>query len=93
MPQQTILPAGSTAATSSDVVVAAGGSVTLGIFSSGAIPSGAAFRVFVKTPGADMEIAHLSKSRPVLSLLGPATYRVRRATLSGGASVGVFSET
>ena len=40
MAQNTILATGSTAATSSDVVVAAGGVVSVGIYSAAGIPHG-----------------------------------------------------
>jgi len=40
MAQATILASGQTATTSSDVVVAAGAQVTIGIFASAAVPSG-----------------------------------------------------
>lgn len=40
MAQNTILAAAQTAATSTDVVVAAGSQVTIGIFATGTIPDG-----------------------------------------------------
>lgn len=93
MAQTTILAAGDTAATSTDVVVAAGATANVGIFSAGAVPAGTAFRVLVATPGADMVVGHLSAANPYISVTGPGTFRVRRDALPAGMAVGAYSDT
>lgn len=93
MTQSTILAAGTTAATSSDVIVAAGAVVTVGIFaSSGAIPDGVTCSIFIDTPGADALLhERLDANQPSVQLTGPGTFRVCRPVTS--TSIGVFSET
>lgn len=94
MAQSTILVAGNTAATSADVVVAAGAVVIVGIFSAAAdslaIPT--AFSVFQDTPGADNVVALLNNNYRALSLTGPGTFRVGRPDYTGTA-FGVFLES
>lgn len=94
MAQSTILAAGITAATSTDVAVAAGASVTVGIFAAGAgaLPSSVQFRVYVDTPGADRVAAKLTQASPVTVVAGPCTFRVRRPAYTGTA-FGVFTES
>lgn len=93
MTQSTILAAGNTAATSTDVVVAAGAFVVIGIFSAASdsltIPT--VFSVFQDTPGADNVIALLNNNYRSLSLVGPGTFRVGRPAYTGTA-FGVFLE-
>lgn len=92
MAQSTILAAGTTEATSTDVVVAAGSVVTIGVFvAAGSLPESTSVEVFLDTPGADVFEAELSNERPAVQIAGPCTVRaIRRAT---GANVGIFSET
>lgn len=94
MAQNTVLAAGTTAATSTDTVVAAGASVTVGIFPStaGVLPSDVAFVVSVDTPGIDRVAGKLDQNNPVLVVSGPCTFRVRRPAYTGHA-FGVFTET
>lgn len=93
MAQNTILAAGTTIATSSDVVVAAGSVVTIGLFvASGDLPVGCSAIVLIDTPGADLRYAPLDKSNPLTVVSGPCTARVTRQE-AGGTAVGVFSET
>lgn len=93
MAQSTILAAGTTAASSSDIVVAAGATVSIGMFvASGSLPA-QPLGVFQKTPGGNIRVASLSSSRPSIAINAPGTYVVSRDTNTGGVSVGAFLET
>lgn len=94
MAQSTILAAAITAATSTDVVVAAGAQVTIGIFSAAAedLPLGVIFEVMQDTPGADNVAARLHQGNRAEVLSGPGTFRVKRYAYVGPA-FGVFIET
>lgn len=84
---------GTTAATSSDVVVAAGATVTVGIFvsSGGFAVSGPIGEVWADTPGADVPVSTLSADRPITVISGPGTFRVKR--LATSQAIGVYTET
>lgn len=92
MTQSTILAVGLTAATSTDIVVAAGAVVTVGVFTDSVLttPVSATFTVVQDTPGIDLEIAPLGAGKS-LQLAGPGTFRVKRS-LSTGKPYGVFLE-
>lgn len=90
MGQTTILAAGSTAATSSDVTLLSGQEMTVGIFAAGKLPPNAKLVVSMATPAGDTAVADLTRVRPAVVLSGPGTYRVRRPAITG--SVGVFLE-
>lgn len=94
MGQSTILAAGTTAATSSDVVVAAGETVTIGLFaaSSSTLPIAARFSLRLDTPGQDVRVAALTNTVMAVQVTGPGTYRVHR-TAYDGAAFGAFVET
>ena len=93
MAQTTILAAGTGAATSSNVVVAAGDTVTVGIFATGTIPPSIELYVRQVTPGGDNQVARLSHAHQTTMLVGPGTYRVVRKDISAlGVSVGVFED-
>ena len=92
MPQTTILAAGSTAATSSDVTVAAGEAVSVGIFSAAGIPADIALPVYMDTPSLDAQVGVLTANVPAIVLSGPGVFRVRREALAGSVSVGAFSD-
>lgn len=93
MPQTTILAAGSTAATSTDVPVTAGSVACVGLFSAAGIPRGIELPVMMDTPSLDVQIGTLTAKEPAMVLTGPGTFRVVRAALANSVSVGVFSET
>lgn len=78
--------------TSSDVVVAAGASVNIGIYTSdaGGIPANEGADVYMDTPGNDIRVYTLSGNDPVRSFAGPGTFRVRRGYTS--VDLGAFSE-
>ena len=93
MAQATVLATGTTEATSTDITVAAGESVTVGIFAAGGrLPSRVAFTVKQDTPGGDNVVARLTNVERATVLAGPGTYRVHRPAYSGTA-FGVFTET
>jgi hypothetical protein len=81
-------------ATSTDIVVAAGATVTVGIFgAAGAyLPPGVPFAVMQDTPDADNLYRKLDGTERSTVLDRPGTYRVKRPTLSGDP-FGVFTET
>lgn len=93
MTQSTVLAAGITAATSTDIVVAAGATVVVGIFSAAAdaVPAGLVFGIDQDTPGADNTIGYLGGAQRQVSLAGPGTFRVKRPAYTGTA-FGVFLE-
>lgn len=96
MAQSTILAAGTEAADSSEVTIAAGSSVNLCLFvASGDIPSDAVFTVGYKTPGSWVPLAQLSGSRPAVNVVGPCIVRVSRIECGkkSGVSVGVLSDS
>jgi len=94
MAQNTVLAAGTTAAVSTDIVIAAGAEVIVGVFSSVAanMPLGARFNILLDTPGSDQFIAKLDNEHRAQVLTGPGTYRVSRNAYTG-AAFGVFSVT
>lgn len=95
MAQNTVLAAAQTAATSSDIVVAAGSVVTVGLFStSGSIPPGFECLIDQDSPGGDIYVGKLSHSCRQTVLSGPGTFRVRRPLITSiGVNIGVFTET
>jgi hypothetical protein len=94
MAQTTILAAGTTEATSADIVIAAGATTTVGIFgAAGALlPGGTRLAVMQATPGADNVVKYLDGAERATVLSGPGTFRVKRPPLTGDA-FGVFSES
>jgi hypothetical protein len=94
MTQSTVLAAGTTADASTDIVVAAGSVVTVGIFAATAadLPIEAIFDVMQDTPGADNVAARLHQANRTTVLSGPGTFRVKRPAYTGSA-FGVFVET
>lgn len=93
MAQTTILAAGTTAATSTDVAVAAGASVTVGIFTASAsgIPGNTGVTVYIDTPGNDVVAAELTGNKPTAVISGPGTFRAVRGVV--GTSLGVYTES
>lgn len=93
MAQSTILAAGNTAATSTDIVIAKGDSVIVGIFAAAdaGLSGSVQFRVTQKTPGADNSVAVLTNHSRATVLSGPGTFRVIRPAYAG-SEFGVFLE-
>lgn len=92
MAQSTILAAAQTTATSTDVVVAAGGVATIGLFATGDVPPRARAAVYIDTPSGDQFVKFLQGSQPEV-ISGPGTFRVvRRASIARhGVDVGIYS--
>lgn len=92
MAQSTILAPGDTNATSTDIEVAEGSTVTVGIYSEGpdGLPSGSRAAIVQDTPARDVLVTNLDSSHPSTQLYGPGTYRVVRPA---GRDIGVFLES
>lgn len=91
MAQATILAAATAAGTSTDIVIASGSSVTVGLFvASGGVPPQDYATVMQDTPGGDNVVTNLSGARPSTVLAGPGTFRVLKPVTS--VAVGVFTE-
>lgn len=90
MAQATVLAAGKTATTSSDVTVVAGSSASIGIFASAGTPS-VSMRLMMDTPGDDVYVCDLTPRQPVVVVSAPGVYRVVRPLIT--VDHGVFSET
>jgi hypothetical protein len=94
MAQNTVLAAAQTAATSTDIVLAAGESVTVGIFAATEIPNELRLSLRQDTPSGDNFVKHLTGREPSCVISGPGTFRVYRPLLTSFAlDVGVFTET
>ena len=83
MTQSTILASGTTAAPSTDIVVAANAVVKVAIFSAdpGASMAGNACAVLDLTPGAPNWVGDLNQNQRSMHLNGPGTFRVVRPVL------------
>lgn len=98
MTQSTILAAGITNATSTDIVITAGASVVVGMFCADVDKPvvyediiATKFEIMQDTPGADNLIFTLNYAKPSTVLSGPGTYRVKRIAYVG-KPFGVFLE-
>ena len=95
MAQTTILAAGTTVATSTDVVVAAGSTVSISIFTDNAagLPGNHSVTVWMDTPSAvDVFVAELTGGSPATVVSGPGTFRAKRG-FGLSTNVGVFTES
>lgn len=89
MAQATVLASGDTRATSSDITVASGSTVTVGLFvSSGTVQPGSRAVVFIDTPGTDNKETELDHIKKQVVLAGPGTFRVTRME----GTFGVYTE-
>ena len=92
MTQTAILAPGTTGATSTDVVVAAGSNASIGAYvASGQLPMGSFLQVYMDTPGADTLIGSIGLGLPPQVVSGPGTYRVQRQPCA--SAIGAYSET
>lgn len=93
MAQSTILTSGNTTSVTTDVTVAAGAHVNIGIFGTADtyLPQGYSMPVMMDTPNGDVVYSRLSDAQRVIHLVGPGTFRVTRAAYTGSA-FGVFLE-
>lgn len=92
MAQTTLIPTGTTLASSADTNIAIATVVTVGIFvASGSIPISSSAQIYIKTPGANTLIGTLNATTPVLQIQGPGTIIVTR--LATPVATGVFLST
>lgn len=93
MAQNDVLPETEDADTSSDIVVAAGAVVTVGIYTSdnGGLPGDSRIVVYIDTPGDDKALFELVPNYPVRVVSGPCTLRGTKP--SSAVAYGMFSET
>jgi hypothetical protein len=91
MAQTQILAAGTTAATSTDVVLTAGSHANVSIFSAGVIPGNAKLYLNIDTNGADALVVEMGAALQSYHLIGPGTFRLFRPAQT--ASIGASSET
>ena len=93
MAQATILAVGTTAATSTDLIVAAGAVATIGVFtdSAGGIPANEGVDLMLDTPSEDVRVGRLDGNHPTQVVSGPCTVRAKRGVTS--VNIGVFTET
>jgi len=93
MAQNTILAAATATGTSTDVVVAAGASVTIGIYTSDAngLPGDSRINVFIDTPSQDKMLFQLTPNSPVQVLSGPGTFRCNKPAST--VAYGAYTET
>lgn len=91
MAQSTILAAGITAASSTDIVITDGSVVNVGIFGAADThpPRDVNFAVVMVTPDAPIPIAQLNIFSPDTGISGPGTFRVVRPAYVG-SPFGVF---
>ena len=89
MAQATVLASGDTRATSTDITVASGSSVTVGLFvSSGTVQPGSRAVIYIDTPGTDNKETELDHVKKQTVISGPGTFRVIRVE----GTFGVYTE-
>lgn len=93
MAQVTTLASATAAGTSTDIVVAAGSSVTVGIYTADAngIPGDARILVYVDSPGNDILECALTANDPIQVIAGPCTARGKKPAST--VAYGMFHET
>lgn len=92
MAQAEILAPGSSTATSTDVVLAAGATANLTAYVTPTeLWKDTQLTVYIDTVGTDVKYGVLSGPQPYLRVFGPGTFRVVRTL--GGSNVGVTAET
>lgn len=93
MAQNTTLAAATAAGTSTDIVVAAGAQVTVGLYttSTDGLPGDARINVFIDTPGEDKLVFQLTPNDPVRVITGPGTFRGTKP--ASAVAYGLFHET
>lgn len=93
MAQTTVLAAAQTAAQSSDIVVAAGASVTVGLFAASDINMRVRCPIHIKGPTGSRVIGYLTGRDTSTVLSSPGTYFVTRPSITAlGLNVGVFTD-
>jgi hypothetical protein len=94
MAQTTVLAAGTTDATSSAIVVPAGATVTVSLFSAAEIPLSCTMDIILSAPSGDQIVGALTKYDPSVGIYAPGTFYVVRAGRNmSGVDVGAFIES
>jgi hypothetical protein len=94
MAQTTVLAAGTTDATSSAIVVPAGATVTVSLFSAAEIPLSCTMDIILSAPSGDQIVGALTKYDPSVGIYAPGTFYVVRAGRNmSGVNVGAFIES
>ena len=93
MTQSTILAAGTTAATSTDITLSTGAEANVALFTAttGQIPDAAKLELRIDTAGADTTFAILGDELPAVHIRGPGVFRVYRPAQA--VAIGVSLET
>ncbi len=93
MAQVNTLDDTTSAGTSTDILVAAGESVTVGIYTAdaGGLPANAYINVFIDTPGNDILEFQLTANDPIRVIAGPCTARGTKP--ASAVAYGMFHET
>lgn len=91
MAQTTILAAGNTTATSSNVVITTAAKLVGMFVAAGPLTADIELAIVQATPGADIPIGKLTRDMPTVALTAPGTYRVIRPARAD-VTVGVFQE-
>lgn len=96
MARTIVLATGITAATSTDIIVAQGSTITVGIYQdvTGATdyPANLTFTIEQVTPGLTNTVTTLTRASRQVLIVGPGTFRVVRPATSGTA-FGAFIES
>ena len=90
-----LAPTTTTPASGSDITVAAGASVTVGLYvAAGSVPPQTKATIAIKTGGANLPVASLGfGSNNSMILEGPGTYVATLDTVdSSGVAVGIFTD-
>lgn len=92
MTQTTILASGTTAATSSNIVLAAGETALVSLFSATGFfePHWAQFEIKPVTPSATLPIGALSLTQQSVQISGPGTFTVSRPLMQ--TAVGICAD-
>jgi hypothetical protein len=78
MAQSTILALGQTRTTSTDVIIAAGATVTVGMYTDTVLPREAKSIIYISTPSKQNILGILDLATPQRAVVGPATIRIER---------------
>ncbi len=89
-----LAPTTTTPSSGSDIVVAAGARVTVGLYvASGSVPQTARATIAIKSGGANVPVATIGESINTTVLDGPGTFVATLETLGGSpTATGIFTD-